>query len=217
MWGLVSESMLEPDTTGRCFGREDGCGVKKGQLPVQMQQAELQPPSLNWDPQEWTGTCIVPYCLQVSNLDAKSFPQEKPMPLCHTAKRKTELRVGELRTGDSIDSGGVKHLAAATLQPRSQEATPLAGAATVPSMHQPSQLQKPARLSFTLLSLGLSWLHEGKVDSGKCPSLAKLTQHKSPTTARNAYGRNEEKSARNNASASIFVPFLPAEWVRSIF
>lgn len=78
------------------------------------------------------------------------------MPLCHTAKHKTELRVGELGTGDLIESGGVKHLAAATLQPRSQEAAPLAEAATVPSLHQPSQLQKPTRLSFALLSLGLS-------------------------------------------------------------
>ena len=152
----------------------------------------------NYNLQVWIGTLknelediLVPYCLQVSNFDAKGFLQEKLMPLCHTAKHKTVLRVGELGTGDSIESGGVKHLVAATLQPRSQEAAPLAGAATVPSLHQPSQLQKPARLSFTLLSLGLSWLHEGKVDSGKCPSLAKLTQHKSPTITRNAYGRNE--------------------------
>ena len=58
---------------------------------------------------------LVPYCLQVSKFDAKGFLQEKLLPLCHTAKHKTELRVGELGTGDTIESGGVKYLAAVSL------------------------------------------------------------------------------------------------------
>ena len=57
---------------------------------------------------------MVPYCLQVSKFDAKGFLQ-KLLPLCHTAKHKTELRIGELGTGDTIESGGLKYLAAASL------------------------------------------------------------------------------------------------------
>lgn len=177
MWSLVSES-----SAGTWCPQADGW---EGRMVVEW--GKKRP---NWNLQVWAGTLKnelepvwVPYCLQVSNFDDEGFLQEKLVPLCHIAKHTSGPGVGELRAGDAVGSGGVKHLAADTLQPRSQ------GVSTTRQelqqclvLHQPSQHQKLAE----------NWSHEGNVDSGKCsPSLAKLTQHKSPTITGNAYGRND--------------------------